>query len=406
MEKDRSVSRRDFLKMGSAALAGAALTSPGGCAEPKSEGAKNRKIITRVLGRTGLELPVVSMGSSYAINLVRAALAEGIVYIHTSSGYSENRHERLLGQVFRDRPRDSFVVATSPDLPYRYDQGRGQSRGLGKQVDPGLIGASMTGSLQRLGLDHVDIYYLCSISDPEVVAHEPYLEALARLKENGQTRFLGLATHENEPAVIRAAAASGFWDVVLTAYNFRQSHRDQVLAAMRQAHAAGLGVVAMKTQAGVYWDRARNHKINMKAALKWALQEECVHTSIPAFSNFTELEEDLEVMGNLTLTAQEKNDLELGDKLGSAGLYCQQCGSCQDQCPAGMDIPTLMRSYMYAFAHGQPRKAKEALRDWSPQNVTCTDCRTCDVQCAQGFDVRARALELAPLLEVPEAFLG
>ena len=98
--------------------------------------------------------------------------------------------------------------------------------------------------------------------------HEPYIKAFEALKRKGQVRFTGMATHRNEPDVIRAAAASGFWDVVLTAYNSRQSHRDLVKAAIRGAAGAGLGVLAMKTQAGVYWDSTQRRKINMKAALK------------------------------------------------------------------------------------------------------------------------------------------
>ena len=74
----------------------------------------------------------------------------------------------------------------------------------------------------------------------------------------------------------------------------------------------------MKTQAGVYWDRFRARKINMKAALKWVLQDENVHTTIPAFSNFQEMEEDLSVMGDLELTPEEKRDIELGDSFEAA----------------------------------------------------------------------------------------
>jgi hypothetical protein len=206
--------------------------------------------------------------------------------------------------------------------------------------------------------------------------------------------------------VIRAAAQSGFWDVVLTAYNFRQSHHREVRAAVRQAAGAGLGVVAMKTQAGVYWDRARLERINMKAALKWVLQDENVHTAIPAFSNFDEMQEDLSVMEDLTLTPDEERDLKVGEELGYSGSYCQQCGHCLAQCSAGMDVPTLMRSYMYAFGHRQPGKARDMLRSWTSADVVCKNCRTCGVRCALGFDVKSRALDIARILEVPAEFLG
>jgi len=351
----------------------------------------------RTLGRTGLRLPVVSMGSIYAIDLVRTAHDEGVVYFHTSSSYSERNHERLLGAALRGLPRESFVIATSPDLPFRYERRSGRSLDLGKNPNPELIPESLEGSLQRLGLEYIDIYYLVSVGRRETTLHEPYVKAFEKLKKEGKTRFVGVGTHSNEPEVIQAAAESGFWDVVLTAYNFRQSHREQVRAAISQAAKAGLGVVAMKTQAGVYWDGNRR-KINMKAALKWVLQDENVHTTIPAFSNYDEMLEDLSVMEDLTLTPEERQDLQLGERLGLSGTYCQQCGRCLAQCPAGMDIPALMRASMYAFGHRRPDRARDLLGGWTSADVACTRCRPCDVQCTLGLDVPSSALAMARLL--------
>jgi len=400
-------SRRNFLKTATSGLAGAALLSTGGCSDQSKEQSKKiGKIVYRTLGRTGLKLPVVSMGSCYAINLVQAALDEGIVYIHASSGYSERNQERLLGEVFQGRPRDSFVIATSPDLPYRYERGRGRSMDLGINIDPAKILESIEGSLRRLKLDYVDIYYLASVGSREAVLHEPYIKAFEKLKKAGKTRFVGIVTHNNEPEVIRAATESGFWDVVLTAFNFRQSHREEIRAAVRGAAKAGLGVVAMKTQAGVYWDSFRIRKINMKAALKWVLADENVHTTIPAFSNIEEMHEDLSIMEDLALTKEEKQDLVLGEKMGFSGCYCQQCGHCLAQCPAGMDIPTLMRSYMYAFGHRQPKKARDTLRSWTSTELACKNCDKCAVECSLGFDVKRRALDITRILKIPEEFLG
>jgi predicted aldo/keto reductase-like oxidoreductase len=346
------------------------------------------------------------MGSCYAIDLVRTALDEGIVYIHTSSGYSEGNHELILADVFKDRPRDSFVIGTSPDLPYKVAKGGNPSEDLGKNVDPKGISESLEKSLRRLGLDYVDIYYLASVGTRDTLLYEPYMRAFGQLKEEGKVRFCGIVTHENEPVVIRAAAESGFWDVVIPAYNFRQSHREEVKSAIRYAAGAGLGIIAMKTQAGVYWDRARTRKINAKAALKWVLQDENVHSVIPAFSNYGEMEDDLAIMKDLALTPEEKRDLEIGDELGLSGHYCQKCGQCLAQCPAGMDVPTLMRSYMYAFGHRKPKKARETLRHWTRHDVTCARCSDCRVTCTMGFDVQSRALDIARILDVPEEFLG
>jgi len=406
METQKSSSRREFIRAGATGLAGAALLTAGSCSRPSQEKPqKGRTLIYRTLGRTGLRLPVVSMGSSYAIDLVHAAHDEGIVYIHTSSSYAERNHERLLGAAMRDLPRDSYIIATSPDLPYQWASGGGLSLDVGLKVDPALISESLEGSLQRLGLAHVDIFYLGSVGRRESALHEPYVRAFEKLKKEGKTRFIGVTTHSNEPEVIRAVAESGFWDVVLTAYNFRQSHREEVRAAIGRAAEAGLGVVAMKTQAGVYWSRPLGRKINMKAALKWVLQDENVHTTIPAFSNYDEMMEDLSVMEDLGLTPQERQDLGLGQALGLSGYYCQQCGSCLAQCPAGLDVRALMRASMYAFGHRHPEKALDTLRAWTSADVACRRCRRCEVRCPLDLDVRSRALDMARLLEVPRAGL-
>jgi len=58
----------------------------------------------------------------------------------------------------------------------------------------------------------------------------------------------------------------------------------------------GLGIVAMKTQAGVYWDKEKTTPINMKAALKWALRDPNVHTAIPGFTTLDQLQTDLDVL--------------------------------------------------------------------------------------------------------------
>ena len=400
MRRRRLTSRRQFLKQGSAGFVGAALLSA--CSDgsaPDDAPARDGKSVVRTLGRTGLKLPVVSMGSCYAVNLVQTALDEGIVYIHTSSDYGEENHERLLGEAFRGRPRDDFVIATSPDLPYRFRRIRGRSEDLGFRIDPRLIESSIEESLRRLGLDAVDIYYLCSVGSREV-RFEPYMEAYERLKKAGKARFVGVGTHDNEPEVIRAAVDAEIWDVVLTAYNFRQSHREAIRDAIDEAARAGLGVVAMKTQAGVYWDSARTRMINMKAALKWVLSDENVHTTIPAFSNFDELREGLSVMEDLTLTPEEQRDLGVGERLALAGNFCQQCGRCLPQCPAGFDIPTWMRAAMYGLGHGQPAKARAALRHRSRADLACADCDQCTVHCALGLDVRTRTLELTRLLGI------
>ncbi len=395
--------RRNFIKTGLTGLTGALLlpsvTKKG--KTPLNPQQKDRKFIYRTLGKTGIKLPIVSMGTYGATSVTNLALDSGIVHIDTSADYNEGNDERMFGKVFKNRPRDSFVIGTSIGMwQFR------QAEQIRDAISVEKLRDYIEASLQRLDLDTIDIYYLGGIQHKEIAEHEPYLKVLTEYKKAGKLRFLGVTTHANEPEIIRSATDSGVYDVVLTAYNFRKTNREEIKEAIAYAAGKGMGIAAMKTQAGVYWDgREKKKMINMKAALKWALQDENIHTAIPSFKNSDQLYEALSVMENLALTPQEKADLQLKQGNSSTGLFCSQCEECIPQCPADLDIPTLMRSYMYAYGYNSPAKARETLDYIDLANVPCTDCESCSVKCASGFDIKRKVTDIARLKDVPEEFL-
>jgi predicted aldo/keto reductase-like oxidoreductase len=123
-----------------------------------------------------------------------------------------------------------------------------------------------------------------------------------------------------------------------------------------------------------------------------------VHSSIPAFSNFDEFEEDLAVARDPALRPEEERDLRLGEAAGLTGLYCQQCAACVPQCPKHTDVPALMRAHMYMAGHERPAHALHVLRGWTSADIPCPGCESCGVRCALAFDVRERAVSVARLL--------
>jgi hypothetical protein len=405
--KTRSESRREFLKKSAAGIAGVAMvpsiiaSEAAGAAEARK---KHGKFVYRTLGRTGLKLPVVNMGVMNADNpdLVRAALDAGIVLFDTAHAYQRGRNEEMIGEVIKGRRRKSFVIATKV-------RGSPLDRETGLYTEEATAGPFIEAfetSLGRLGLEYVDILYHHNVVSRGGALHEPYLAALREMKKQGKTRFVGVTTHKNEPEVIRAAVESGVYDVVLTTYNFRQPHVKEIENAIAEANKAGLGVVAMKTQAGVYWDSEKQRPINMKAALKWALQNENVHTAIPGFTTFEQMELDLSVMEDLALTPAEELDLKADEQMGLTGLYCDQCAECTPQCPHGVDIPTLMRSYMYAYGYRNLLAAKETFESSGTTELPCASCRSCVVKCRMGFDVKRRATDIARIRDVADDFIA
>jgi predicted aldo/keto reductase-like oxidoreductase len=397
-------SRRNFIRSGLTGLAGAIFVPSVIKKNIKTSNLqrKDRKFIYRTLGKTGIKLPIVSMGTYDATSVTNNALDAGIVHIDTSANYNEGNDERMFGKVFKNRPRDSFVIGTSVGMwQYReVDQ-------IKNAISAKTLRDYIEGSLQRLDLDNIDIYYLGGVRHKEIAVYEPYLEILQEYKKAGKLRFLGVTTHANEPEIIRTATDSGIYDVVLTAYNFRKTNREEIKKAVAYAAGKGMGIIAMKTQAGVYWDRKDKTKmINMKAALKWALQDENIHTAIPSFKNVEQLYEALSIMENLALSPEEKADLQLNKDGSPTGLFCSQCEECVPQCPADLDIPTLMRSYMYAYGYKNPAKARETLDYIDLPNVPCMDCESCSVICSSGFDIKRKVADIVRIKAVPVEFLG
>ena len=398
MKKD-GLGRRAFLKNGLMGVAGfGALSAFPVRAQVKGQTFKepegqNRKggYLYRSLGRTGITLPIVSMGvmNSDNENLIRAALDAGIVHLDTAHGYMRGRNEETIGRVIKDRARDSYFIGTK----------------VGSESDTAAFLGKVDLSLKRLGLEYVDILYLHGLGNREAVLAEPMLQALASLKKAGKIRFAGVSTHSNEHEVIRACVESKAFEVVLAAYNFRKTNIVEFDKAAAEAAQAGVGIVAMKTMAGGYWDgRQRQQPIPAKAALKWALSNPNVTTAIPGMTAFDQLETNLQVVKDTALTDEEKRSLKLIPEEG--GLYCQGCRECLPQCPAGLPIPDLIRSYMYAAGYRNYGEAYDLAASLGVGTSPCSSCGACAVRCRMGFDVKARATAAASILNSPPELFG
>jgi len=397
--------RRRFIGQGIAGIAVAAagpMAAFTGSHQTENAPIKAKKIVYRTLGRTGLKLPVVSMGVMNADNpeLVKAALDAGVVLLGTAFVYQRGKNEEMIGQAVKGRPRDSYVIATK--IPPSNAQPQGGST-LEEAQTADLLN-KLDISLKRLGLEYVDILHLKDPARRANVLRESMLNALETAKRQGKIRFIGLSAHTNDVEVIRAAVEGRIYDVVLTPYNFQMEKREDLKSAMAEAAAAGLGIIAMKTQAGVYWDKERTKPINMKAALKWALNNPDIHTAIPGMTSYDQLAEDLSVMENLELTEQERKDLNLD--AAPVGLFCQQCRTCLAQCPKALPIPDLMRTYMYTYGYRNLDVAHDLISSLDLPARSCDQCEVCPVRCAMGFDVPARVQDILRLRTLPRDLLG
>ena len=385
------VNRRNFLKMSVTAGAALALTPSDMKANESEMNAK--KLPQRLLGkRTGIKLPILSMGVMNAdnISVVRAAYNSGIVLFDTANGYQNGRNEEMLGEFFADKPRNSFLLATK----VREAPADGAAERFLEKFET---------SMKRLKLAYVDIFYIHMPANADAVNYAPILEVLDKLKKDGRIKYAGLSTHSNEPTVINAAVDNGNYDVILTSYNYNQKHHAELNPAIERAVKAGLGIVAMKTMAGGFLDKEKTKKVNTRAALKWVLQNKNISTAIPGFTSFDMLEESIDAAMNLKFTKDETNYFAAVDNLPS--MYCQGCDICREQCVKGLQIAPMMRAYMYNYGYKNPALAKSVIDELSLTGDPCSGCTTCSVKCVSGFQVAQKVKDIARLQYVPQDLL-
>jgi aryl-alcohol dehydrogenase-like predicted oxidoreductase len=402
MATRQKIGRRNFLKSAiigaSGTIAGAStIASPG-----ETSNSENTKIITRKLGNTGIEVPIVSMGVMRADNpnLVRAALKTGIKFFDTAHGYQGGNNEVMLGEVFKDYPRDSFIIGTKIG-PDHYNRETGT---YGPELTKESIIEKFEISLERLQMDYVDILYLHGGRSEKQILNKIVTDAFTEIKKQGKARHLGVSTHSNEPEVVQIIMDSGIYEVVLTAINFKQDHIDQLKEKIALAAEKGIGIIGMKTMAGAFMDREKTMPINCKAALKWVLQDPNVHTTIPGITNIEQLAENISVMENLKLTEEEKNHLKEAGL--TAGLYCDGCMECIAKCKKKLPVNDIMRAFMYTYGYNQFDKAYTLLNEIDIPENPCDNCSECPVICRKGFNIRDKIADVVRLKTVPRDFIS
>ena len=178
-------------------------------------------------------MPTAPRTTTESIATVHRALELGINLFDTSDAYGPFKNEELVGKAIRDK-RDEVTVATKFGFVGGTD-GKG-----GGSIDgrPEHVREACDGSLQRLGVDHIDLYYQHRV-DPNVPIEET-VGAMAELVQQGKVRYLGLC--EASPSTIRRAHAVHPITALQTEYSlWSRDPEDELLPTVREL---GIGYVA------------------------------------------------------------------------------------------------------------------------------------------------------------------
>jgi len=198
----------------------------------------------RTLGPSGPEVSAIGLGcmgmaafygqpsdEAQAMEVIHRALDLGITFFDTAEMYGPHTNEIQVGKALADR-RDRAFVATKFGIGYNAER-----TALTVDGSPANVRRAIEGSLKRLGMDHVDLYYLHRV-DPNTPIEET-VGAMSRLVEEGKVRFLGLS--EASPETLRKGHATHPITALQTEYSlWSREPEDEILATCEEL---GIGFV-------------------------------------------------------------------------------------------------------------------------------------------------------------------
>jgi len=190
---------------------------------------------TRRLGKTGPEVSAIGLGcmgmaafygqpsdEGQATAVIHRALDLGVTFLDTAEMYGPHTNELQLGKALAGRRGQAFVATK---FGIGYNAGR---TALTVDGSPANVRRAIEGSLKRLGMDHVDLYYLHRV-DPDTPIEET-VGAMAELVKEGKVRFLGLS--EAAPDTLRRGHAAHPITALQTEYSLWSREPEDGLLAL------------------------------------------------------------------------------------------------------------------------------------------------------------------------------
>jgi aryl-alcohol dehydrogenase-like predicted oxidoreductase len=367
----KTMGRRKFIKTISSTLLGIAAPNIMRVRSSLGKSEKMSSLEYRTLGKTGLKVTTVSMGVMNCSDpaVLHRAFDLGINFYDTADCYMHGRNEEMVGQVFKGR-RDKVFIQTKV---HAHDEKK--------------MRASVERSLRRLQTDYIDVLLWHDISSAKEVSDPKLFEFMTKMKKEGKARFTGFSAHSRMAPLLKEVAKSSLHDVALVSYNF--THSKDLQEAVALAAKSGIGIVAMKTQAGGYKKERMGGLSPHQAALKYVLMDQNVSMAVPGVTTIEQIEECAAVMGT---SFSKENSKELKQYQSFLqGRICTMCGGCIGECPYGVSHGDLLRAVMYHDGYENDSLVRESLQMITRQDIQrCSECPSCSVTCRRGIDIRAQ----------------
>lgn len=291
----------------------------------------------------------------------------GVTCWDSSRGYIGGKSEKGIGKYFNKFPEDRqkiFLITKS-----------GAS-------EPDDLTQHLYKSLERMKTDYIDLFLIQAVSNVKKEMKKEIQTWAEKVKTAGKIRFFGFSTHKNMENCLIDAAQLGWIDGIMATYNYRLMHTDRMKKAVEDCAKAGIGLIAMKTQAtlisNLWSDLGKETdtalKLNQQfidkgftteqAKLKSVWDNSAIASICSHMTNMTLLQANVAAAVNKTTMSLNDKQLMAQYAGETSRGYCTGCAEiCEEAIAHAVPISDIMRYLMYYRNYGDQQQAIRLFND-------------------------------------------
>lgn len=368
---NKGINRRNFLKtaglIGVGSVIAAAKVKAADANDPNVPAAQPpvQKVPKRKLGKTGVEVPVLSLGFGRPGEqaILRQSLDWGVNYWDTSL-FAANS-EKSIGDFIAknpDRRKDIFLVTKENRSKTAED-----------------LEKCLQTSLKQLSTNYIDLYFGVYMVNDMARFTDDVKKWAEDAKKRGVIKYFGFTTHANMPQCLMAASKLDWIDAIMMKYDFRLMQDKQMQEAIDACHKADIGLIAMKTQAML--PRGPTADANVAAAeaeaerkmlahfldkgftggqakIKAVMDDQRISTVCSSMTSTTLLMTNIAVALDKTKLAAEDMDILRQYAQATCSGYCAGCSHICEPAASVVPVSDIMRALMYRDSYGDIAQAK------------------------------------------------
>ena len=347
------------------------------------------------LGFGAMRLPLLSdrktIDKDLTAGMIDAAIKGGVNYFDTAAPYHGGESETVAGEILSRYPRGSWFLADKYPGHQHYET-----------FDPK---GTFEKQLEKCKVDYFDFYLYHNVCEN---CYEDYmnpkwgiLEYFVRQREEGRIRHLGMSSHAS--AQFLREILDGPYGEVIEFCQIQLNYLDWTLqeaeAKVDLLNGRGIPIWVMEPVRG--GKLAHVDAIPVDEAFRFVSGTKGVAVTLSGMSNMEQIKDNIRIFDsrNPLSDADRARILGTAESLKS-GVPCTGCRYCCDGCPAGLEIPTLLKAYndlSYGFSFS-PMMFLESLPE-EQRASACLECGQCNSVCPQGIDVPKAFAELTKLYD-------